>query len=364
MSANIKDVARAAGVSTATVSRILNNVGPANEETRRRVRAVAEQLRYVPSALGRNLSTRRTDAVGLLLPDLYGEFFSEVIRGADQTAQDHHYHLLVSSEHSDRSEIIAALQMMRGRVDGLIIMSPHIDVQALNVNLPRGLPVVLLNCNIAGDGYDAIDIDNVGGAHQMVAHLLMHGHRRIAIIKGLENNNDARERLRGYREALREAGIDLDPAQEIAGDFSEASGFKAVVDALAFAPRPTAIFASNDSMAVGLMRGLHESGIAVPQEMAVAGFDDTTIGHYLTPPLTSVHVGISELGSQAVTRLLDQVQHKANHRKQHSLLATTLVLRESCGCIHKDPAPLAPIGGEGKEIVSRLSESDNHTTHP
>ncbi|MBI5474770.1 MAG: LacI family DNA-binding transcriptional regulator [Ignavibacteriae bacterium] len=328
----IKDVARAAGVSIATVSRVFNNVGPVDEETRRHVRQVASQMKYVPNALGRSLSIRRTDAIGLLLPDLFGEFFSEVLRGSDQTAQQSHYHLVVSSSHNNKEEIEAALAMMRGRVDGLIIMSPHLDAESLNENLPQSQPVVLLNCYVQSDGFDALNVDNFGGAYAMTKHLLSHGHERIAIIKGTERNFDAAERLRGYRLAMQEAGRTISPDFEIGGNFSESGGYDAAQKLIAIAPRPTAIFACNDSMAIGAMSALRDAGVQIPEEVALAGFDDVPIAPYLTPALTSVHVGIHNLGVKAIETVLHAVRNKNGHHKQQITLETTLSLRESCGC--------------------------------
>jgi len=330
----IRDVARAAGVSTATVSRVLNNVGPVDDNTRRNVRQVARQMKYVPSALGRGLSTRKTDAIGLLLPDLFGEFFSEVLRGSDQTAQHSQYHLIVSSSHNNKEEIHAALASMRGRVDGLVIMSPHIDAHTLKENLPQSLPVVLLNCPIDDDSFDSLNVDNFGGAFAMVSHLLDHGRRRIAIIKGTERNLDAAERLRGYRGALTSAGATPDGALERDGGFSEAGGYEAARSLLSLPVRPDAIFASNDSMAIGALSALRDAGLQVPGDISLAGFDDIPIASYLTPSLTSVHVGIHSLGVQAIETLLNAVRGKNNHRKNQIVLPTTLRLRESCGCTH------------------------------
>lgn len=328
----IKDVAREAGVSTATVSRVFNNVGPVDAETERMVRLVARRLKYVPNALGRGLSTRRTDAIGLLLPDLFGEFFSEVLRGSDQTAQQAHYHLVVSSSHNNREEIRAALTMMRGRVDGLVIMSPHIDAETLNENLPQSLPVVLLNCYVESSGFDSLNIDNYGGAYAMTKHLLSHGHTRLAIIKGTEGNFDARERLRAWADAVREAGITPDDRYQVPGNFSEASGYEGAQRLLAFDPRPTAIFACNDSMAIGALSALRDSEVQVPQEVAIAGFDDVPIASYLTPALTSVQVGIHNLGVKAIETALHAVRNKNAHKKQQLVFPTSLILRESCGC--------------------------------
>jgi LacI family transcriptional regulator len=330
----IKEVARRAGVSTATVSRVLNNTGPVGEQTRHKVKEIARELRYSPSAIGRSLSTKRTDSIGLLLPDLYGEFFSEVIRGCDQTAQLHNYHVLVSSSHNSKDEIEAALQVMRGRVDGLIIMAPQIDAHTLNANLPHTLPVVLLNCYVEGDDFDSMNIDNYGGTKDMVRHFLGHGHRRIAIIRGTEHNIDASQRLQGYRDALQEAGADQDESLELPGNFSEASGYDAAKRILSITPRPTAIFASNDATAIGALSALRDAGVQVPEEMALAGFDDIPIAAYLTPSLTSVHVGINNLGVLAIQNIIQAVRDKDGYPKQQALLSTRLSLRESCGCSH------------------------------
>jgi LacI family transcriptional regulator len=334
--ATIKDVAREAGVSTATVSRVFNNVGPVHETTRQHVNLVARRLKYAPSALGRGLSMKRTDAIGLLLPDLFGEFFSEVLRGSDQTAQQSQYHLVVSSSHTNKEEIRAALKMMRGRVDGLVIMSPHIDAETLTENLPQSLPVVLLNCYVESQGFDSLNIDNFGGAYAMTRHLISHGHKRIAVIKGIEGNFDAAERLRGHRRALQESGLPVDLALQLPGSFSEASGYDAARRLLQLTPRPTAIFACNDSMAIGALSALRDAGVQIPEEIALTGFDDIPIASYLTPSLTSVQVGIHHLGVRAIETLLHAVRNKNTHRKQQLLLETTLTLRESCGCKSKN----------------------------
>jgi LacI family transcriptional regulator len=332
MPTTIKEVAHHAGVSIATVSRVLNNVGPVDARTRERVRVSARELRYVPNAAGRSLSRRKTEGIGLLLPDLFGEFFSEVIRGSDQTAQLSHYHLVVSSSHNSKKEIHAAMNMMRGRVDGLVIMSPHIDAVTLKENLPQTLPVVLLNCYVESTDFDSLTIDNFNGAHAMTTHLLSHGHTRIAIIKGTERNRDATERLRGYAEALREHGMSADDCLQAPGDFSESGGYEAAMRLLALPNRPTAIFASNDSMAIGALSALRDAGIQVPEEMALVGFDDVPIARYLTPALTSVGVGIHNLGVRAIETVLHAVGHQNAHQKQQIVLATSLSLRESCGC--------------------------------
>ena len=264
MKATIKEVADQAGVSVATVSRVFNNSPKVVEETRRRIMLVADELRYSPNQAARSLSTRRSESIGMLLPDLYGEFFSEVIRGVDEVVQDQKHHLFVSSSHNKKSEIEAALQMMRGRVDGLIIMSPDIDAHTLKENLPPNLPVVLLNCFVDDAAFDSINIDNFSGAYHIVMHLLAHHHTRIAIIKGTEKNYDSTLRLQGYSKALAEKNIEVDDTLMFSGDFTDAAGYDAAKKILSMNKRPTAIFACNDTMAIGAINALRELGVEVP----------------------------------------------------------------------------------------------------
>lgn len=328
----IKDVARAAGVSVATVSRVWNEAAFVSPETRRRVAEVASRLGYSPHGAARSLITRTTYALGVLLPDLYGEFFSEIIRGIDHTAQANGYHILVSSSHDSKDEIDAALRSMRGRVDGMIIMSPDLEARRTLQTLQGNFPVVLLNGGAESKEFDTITIENHEGARQMTRHLISRGHRRIAMISGPQRNYDATERLRGYRTALAESGIELDESLVVQGDFSELSGHGAVKQLLDLASRPTAIFAANDSMAIGALSALRENHLRVPDDIAVAGFDDIPLARYMNPPLSTVHVDISQLGERAAALLLSSLQN--DHRSHEQLqLSTTLVIRASCGGI-------------------------------
>ncbi len=326
----IKDVAREAGVSVATVSRVWNEAAFVSPETRQRVAEVATRLGYSPHGAARSLITRTTYALGVLLPDLYGEFFSEIIRGIDHTAQAAGYHILVSSSHDSKDEIDAALRSMRGRVDGMIIMSPDLDTQRTLHTLQGSFPVVLLNGGVDANEFDSVTIENHAGAREMTLHLVKHGHTRIAMIAGPQRNYDAAERLRGYETALTESGIAHDQSLVVPGDFSELSGHAAAMQLLALAQRPTAIFAANDSMAIGALSALHESGLRVPQDIAVAGFDDIPLARYMNPPLSTVHVDISLLGERAATLLLSSLLQGQRPRQQRQL-STTLVIRSSCG---------------------------------
>jgi LacI family transcriptional regulator len=326
----IKDVAREAGVSVATVSRVWNEAAFVSPETRQRVAEIASRLGYSPHGAARSLITRTTKAVGVLLPDLYGEFFSEIIRGIDHTVQAAGYHILVSSSHDSKDEIDAALRSMRGRVDGLIIMSPDPEAQRTLNSLQGSFPVVLLNGGAEENAFDTITIENHEGARAMVRHLLALGHTRIAMIGGPERNYDAAERRRGYESALQESGIVLDSSLVVQGDFSDLSGHKAVKEILDLEVQPTAIFAANDSMAIGALSALHERGLRVPKDVAVAGFDDIPLARYMNPQLSTVHVDISQLGERAAALLLSSLQQGTRPRQQIQL-STTLVIRSSCG---------------------------------
>ena len=330
MAVTIKDVAREAKVSVASVSRALNGHENVTEATRKRVLGVADRLRYVPHSGARSLITRRTQTIGALLPDLYGEFFSELIRGIDLAARTHGLHLLVSSSHGNSDETRSALKSMHGRVDGLLVMSPHIDAGFLADNLPHDLPTVLMNTPVAGGAHSLLNVDNHGGAYAMVEHLVACGFQRIALISGPDDNHEARERLRGYRDALAEY---LPRSREwiLQGDFSEESGYRAGQAIAATPQRPDAIFACNDMMAIGCLFALKDAGLQVPQDIALGGFDDIPIARYLSPPLSTVRVRIAELGAQALERLVEEIADPAVSNVHAQTFRTELVIRSSCG---------------------------------
>ena len=324
----IKDVARVAQVSVATVSRALNGHTNVVADVRDRVQAVARELRYTPNAAARSLSSRRTHTLGVVLPDLYGEFFSELVRGIDQAARAHGLHLLVSSYHGHPEEQEAALRTMRGRVDGLLVMSPYVSAPADLADDLAALPVVLINTQDVADGIAGIRVDNYGGAVTMVGHLVDAGHRRIAFIAGPDDNFDAHERLRGYRDAL---ALRLKGVEEwiLPGDFSEASGHRAGQALLAHATRPDAVFAANDMMALGCLFAFAQGGAVVPDDIALAGFDDIPLARYVHPSLTTMRVNIADVGGRAVQMLLEGMGSDTKQATPSVMLSAELIVRES-----------------------------------
>jgi len=329
MPATIRDVAKAAGVSVATVSRALNGASNVLPETRRRIEEAAAALRFSPSGAARSLITRSTQTLGALLPDLHGEYFSELIRGIDVAARARGLHLLLSSSHGDAGEAAAALRAMHGRVDGLLVMSPHADNAFLDRNLPAGLPVVLMNTEPGLTPHPSFSVDNHGGAMALMAHFHQQGLHRVAFIGGPAGNHEAAERRRGYREALARFWPGQE-AIEFDGDFTEAAGWRAGHAILTMSRRPDAVFAANDMSAIGLMAALQDGGLQLPRDMALAGFDDVPISRYLTPALTTLRVPVLELGRLAVEAMVACIANgDAALNKVQQTLGVELVVRPS-----------------------------------
>jgi len=330
MSATIRDVAEKAGVSVATVSRVLNDSDSVRADTKEQVLSAARALSYLPNEAARDLRTKETRTVGVLLPNMHGEFFAQLTRGLDQRASEEDLHLLVSNSHTDEAEAASVLRSLLGRVGGLIILWPRLDIDFLDELVPENLPVVLLSTSVGADRFQTLSFDNRAGAYAAVEHLAEHGHDRVAILTGGPENYDAQQRLAGYRAAVDDLGLVADPVLEIAGDFTEEAGRSIVDRLLALEPPPTALFASNDSMALGALRGLHEAGRRVPEDMAVVGFDDIPMAPYATPSLTTVRAPTIGLGKRAMDALLDL--SSGREPTAHDTLGTALVRRESCGC--------------------------------
>ena len=348
----IHDVAQRADVSIATVSRVLNGSARVSEDSRRRVWAAAAELEYWPNRAASSLTTRRAHVLGVLLPDLYGDFFSEIIRGIDQAARGHRHQVLLSSSHADTGTVLAAARSMRGRIDGLIMMAPDAASTEAVDAIRRRFPVVLLNPSAPVEGCDSVSIANFEGALAATRHLIALGHRRIAMIRGPAGNVDAEERLRGYREALHEAGLQPLPSMELGGDFTETSGFRSATELLRRPPWPTAVFAANDSMAVGLLSALVARGLEVPRDLAVVGFDDVSIARFVTPSLTTVRVDAYGLGRQAVQLMLSRGDPSIPAPSHHEVLPAPLVVRRSCGSVPLEEDPEQPAGTPDEASLS------------
>jgi LacI family transcriptional regulator len=320
--ATIRDVARRAQLSVATVSRALNGLGNVSEEARERIAAAVNDLGYVPHAGARSLSLARNNAIGVVLPDLHGEFFSEFVRGMDREASRHGYLLLLSNFHGRSEQAANALRAMRGRVDGLIVMAPHLGPDELASALPKGLPSVLINTREGPDHHPAIHLDNAAGVRAVVDHLAEEGRKRLVHIAGPSANMDAQERAETFRQAVAARGLHGEVVQ---GEFDLESGAAAITALLAKGARFDAVFAANDNMAIGAIEALRDAGFSVPEQVAVVGFDDIPLARHLG--ITTVRVRIAELGERAVRRLVQGLAR--NERGADELHAPELVVRST-----------------------------------
>lgn len=300
--ATIRDVARRAQVSVATVSRALNQAENVSESARERIAIAVHDLGYVPHAGARSLSLARNNAIGVVLPDLHGEFFSEIVRGMDREASRRGYLLLLSNLHAGSEQATNAMRTLRGRVDGLIVMAPHLDQTQLSAALPGRLPAVLINTRGHLEAAPEIHLDNAAGIRAVVDHLASTGRRRLLHISGPEGNVDAVERMAAFEEAVAANAIE---GVVLQGNFDEESGAKAVQSAISSGLAIDAVVAANDNMAIGAIEALRAMGLRVPDDVAVAGFDDIPLAHHLK--LTTVRVRIAELGERALQLLMDKL---------------------------------------------------------
>jgi LacI family transcriptional regulator len=309
--ATIRDVARRAQLSVATVSRALNGLENVSEQAQERIAAAVKELGYVPHAGARSLSLSRSNAIGVVLPDLHGEFFSEFVRGMDRKANSTGYLLLLSNFHGGSDQAANVLRAMRGRVDGLIVMAPHLAPHELAVSLPKGLPAILINTREGPEHHPAIHLDNASGVRAVIDHLADLGRKRIVHIAGPTHNIDAQERAEAFGAATAARGVEGITVQ---GDFEIESGEAAIAALIAKAARFDAIFAANDNMAIGAIQALRTARISVPEQVAVAGFDDIPLARHLG--ITTVRVRIAELGERAVARLIDSLAERDRGRDE------------------------------------------------
>ena len=322
--ATIRDVARRAHLSVATVSRALNGFDNVSEAAKERVAEAVRVLGYVPHAGARSLSLARTNAIGVVLPDLHGEFFSEIVRGMDREASRRGYLLLLSNLHGSPDQATLALRAMHGRVDGLIVMAPNLAAEDLAAALPPRLPSVLINTRDVGGHRPAIHLDNAAGVVAVVEHLAALGRKRLVHVAGPRGNIDADERAAAFKHACAARGL---ASEILRGDFEQASGEHAVARLIESGHKFDALFAANDNMAIGALQALADAGIAVPMDVAVVGFDDIPLARHLG--LTTVRVRIAELGERALARLLLSLSTSDGGGEE--LHAPELVVRNTTG---------------------------------
>ena len=306
---SIRDVARRAEVSTATVSHVLNVTRYVSPELTQRVMAVVAEVNYQPDAVARSLRRRETLTVGLLIPSLEIPFFASVAYYMERAAFERGYNLILcNSNWQDDEERHLLQDLVARRVDGLICISATMQPPDIFPVLEAGVPVVMFEREMAGLDLDAVGIDNRRGAYRATEHLLELGHQRIGIILGKRISTVSDDRLEGFCEAMGNAGLHAEPALRFRGDYLPETGRRAVDYFLGLPERPTAIFAFNDLMAIGVLQALAERCIRVPHEIAVLGFDGIPLTQYTIPALTTMCQPLPEMGQMAVELLLQRMR--------------------------------------------------------
>lgn len=328
MSVTIKDIAKLAGVSHTTVSRALNNSPLIQEETKERIRLIAEQLDYTPNYSAKSLVLDRSYNLGLFFTTLSqgtsAGFFYEAIRGVNSVIQDR-YQLIVKGI----DDYSSFQSITRKSFDGIIIVSQSDDDQSIIEHIvSKGIPLVVLNRPVSTAGVLNILSDEEQGAFLACSYLIEQGHTLIALIEGRKGFKSAQNRKDGFERAMKHYGINIPPIYRVPGLYDLESGHKAMQQFLALEERPTAVFSCNDEMALGAMKAISEAGMQVPADISVVGFDDTVFAAYVTPALTTVRRPIEQISKEGAVRLLGNIENK-QHETEQVLLKTELVVRES-----------------------------------
>ena len=327
--ATIRDVAALAGVSHQTVSRVINDDERVRPVTRQRVEAAITELDYRPNAIARFMATGSTRTFTCLAPNLTDYTFARIIEGAGQEARRQGYYLFsASAADEDTFATLVDQLVSSGRTEGLLVINPYADSR--HHRLPAGVPTVFVGARPRAEAVDSVALDDEGASTTATQHLLSLGHRRIATICGPMREDCSQDRLAGYQAALAAAGLSADPDLIIEGDWSATAGHGAFQRLMRLPNPPTAIFAQNDRMAIGVLRAAREAGVQVPGQLAVIGVDDMPLASYFDPSLTTMRQDLAAIGRQAARLLICAVEDPGAER-QHLRLSADLIVRESTG---------------------------------
>lgn len=328
--ATIQDVAQRAGVSIATVSRVLNGTTHVNEEVSARVRVAVKELQYQPSRAAQALRAKRSKIIGLLISDIQNPFFTALIRGVEDVAQRNGYSLILcNSDENIHKEQQYIEVLCAERVAGAIIVPASEKPSKLQLFREHSIPIVAVDRRVKDLTTDAVLTDNVHGAYEAVTHLITNGYRRIGVITGPISTTTGYERLEGYRKALKQAGIVYDPSLERVDDFKDKGG-RLCAHALLDLEQPIdALFVANNLMTLGALEAIHERNLRIPDDIALVGFDEMPWAALSTISLTTVTQPVYELGSTAALRLFQRLQSSTEFTKQEIVLMPTLRVRDS-----------------------------------
>jgi LacI family transcriptional regulator len=325
----IKDVALHAEVSVTTVSHVVNATRFVSENARQRVNDAISELKYVPSALARSLKNNQTHTIGMMIPNCTNPFFAELIRGIEDTCFAAGFNVILCNSDDDPHKQRKYIRVLTEKqVDGIIVFSSGGDSELSEALREVLMPKILIDREVEHVSADLVELDHEAGAWLATRHLVSLGHRRIATITGPLDLAPARYRRDGYRRAMDEAGLAVNPTWEVEGGFTSELGYSAMQRLLALGQMPSAVFASNDLMAIGAICAATAHGLRVPQEISVIGFDDIALATYSSPPLTTVAQPKHQLGSLAATLLMERIENP-DRPLRREIMQPTLCLRRS-----------------------------------
>ncbi|MBR8658029.1 MULTISPECIES: LacI family DNA-binding transcriptional regulator [Bacillales] len=329
MKTTIYDVAKKAGVSISTVSRVINNTGRISAKTKKRVLDVIEQLGYQPSVVASALTGKRTRTIGLIIPDVANPFFAELARRVEDRGRELGFNLLMCNTDNNPDTEDMYLSLLRQKsVDGIIIGTNARNHRVLRELLEENLPVALIAQDIPELMIDVVAVDDYLGGYQAAQHLVSLGHKRIAILVGNMNRTSDKYRLEAFRQALEDHGLELTEDLVIRTDYSREDGKRAARELLTSPKRPTAIFACFDFLAIGVYQAAKELGLRIPDDVSVVGFDNTILASIVDPPLTTIAQPIDEMGRQVMDLLVREIEGDKK-TKQRVILPPELIIRQS-----------------------------------
>lgn len=330
----INDIAREAGVSKATVSRVLNNPEKVAEDTRRRVLAIIQRKNYRPNPLARGLNTRRTGVIGVLVSDITNPFYAVMVRSIEEVCRAHQYHIfLCNTGGRVEEEELYLRSLLEKRVDGIILGATQVDSPIVDILKDVDIPIIFVSrLPKERERYDYVMVDNVLGGYMATKYLISLGHTKIAYFAGRWTTSSNLDRFEGYKKALEEAGIEVQEEYVYQGDFTMDGGYREGIRMLSTAlNRPTAVFCANDAMAIGLLEACHEQGVRVPEELSIIGFDDIPLSSFRFIQLTTISQSIAEVGALSGKILLDKILHPERRNiPQQIVFPPKLVARRTC----------------------------------
>ncbi|ENM5881185.1 substrate-binding domain-containing protein [Vibrio metoecus] len=334
--ATMKDIARLAGVSTSTVSHVINKSRFVSDEIVERVNNAAQQLNYAPSALARSLKMNRTKTIGMLVTTSTNPFFGEVVKGVERSCYHQGYNLILCNTEGDNQRMKASINtLLQKRVDGLLLMCSTLEGERLDVfDRYPDIPIVVMDWGPILFASDKIQDNSLQGGYMAAKHLIECGHKEIGCITGPLIRHQAQMRYEGYKRALAEAGIAINPDWIVESDFECEGGYQAFEKLYQRGKLPSALFVSNDMMAMGVIQAASQRGLRVPDDLSLIGYDDVHIAKFMTPALTTIHQPKYRLGKAAVDTLLYRLENP-DTTAQVVQLEPTLVVRSSVCSLNK-----------------------------